>query len=112
VRLGVRTLSLLGYRAEGESNAIEALARLQRDPQHFQLVITDLTMPGLNGLELAQRVRDLRAGLPVVLASGYRDSIPTDRIQAAGVHEILSKPYTMATLALIVRRHLSSPSTN
>ncbi len=106
VRLGVRTLVQLGYAAEGESQVLVALSRLQLEPKHFQLVITDLTMPNLTGIEFTQRIHELRADLPVVLASGYKESMTSERIQAAGVCEVLAKPYTMATLALAIRRHL------
>jgi PAS domain S-box-containing protein len=110
VRLGVRALCKLGYAAEGQSNVLEALARLEREPHAFQLVITDQTMPGMNGLEFAQRLGDLRADLPVLLASGVSDSIAQERIVEAGVSGVLSKPYSVANLALLVSKHVATKS--
>jgi PAS domain S-box-containing protein len=106
VRLGVRTLQRLGYVVEGESKAGEALARLERDPQAFQLVITDQTMPELTGIDLTLRIHALRADLPVVLASGYSLALTPERIKAAGVCEVLSKPFSVAMLARVVHRQL------
>ena len=110
VRLGVRALCKIGYATEGQSNVLEALARLEREPHAFQLVITDQTMPGMSGLEFAQRIRELRADLPVLLASGISDSIAQERILEAGVREVLAKPYSIANLALLVSRHLAPRS--
>ncbi|MBK9990495.1 MAG: PAS domain-containing protein [Verrucomicrobia bacterium] len=108
VRIGVRTLCMLGYAAEGETKVLEALARLKREPNTFQLVITDQTMPSMSGLEFAQHIRDLRADLPVVLASGNSEGITPTKVRAAGVRDVLSKPYNIATLAKAVGRNLHS----
>jgi len=107
VRLGVRALCKIGYAAEGQSNVLEALALLEHEPHAFQLVITDQTMPGLSGLEFAQRIRALRADLPVLLASGISESIAQERILEAGIREVLAKPYSVTNLALLVSRHLA-----
>jgi CheY-like chemotaxis protein len=106
VRLGERILRQSGYAVEGEDRALAALARLEREPQAFQLIVTDQTMPGLTGLEFARRVQALRANLPVVLMSGYSLALTPEQIRESGVREVLTKPYTAATLAAAVRRHL------
>jgi len=85
---------------------LEALARVEQEPQAFQLVITDQTMPGMTGLEFAERIRAVRADLPVVLTSGYSSSLNPEQVQLAGVREILSKPYTASMLAEVVHRNL------
>jgi len=108
VVMGESMLRQLGYSAEGESHGLRALARIEQDPNYFQLVMTDQTMPGLSGLEFAARVRAIRPDLPVVLTTGYSTSITKERIQACGVREILAKPYTAAELAAVVHRQLQS----
>ena len=110
VRLGENMLRQFGYVVEGENQVLQALARLEADPSYFQLVITDQTMPSLSGLEFAERIHALRADLPVVLASGYSVALLPQRIQSAGIREVLAKPYSIATLAAAAHRHtLSKP---
>ena len=110
VRLGERMLRQFGYTAEGEDHVLDALARLERDPQAFQLVVTDQTMPGLTGLEFATRMHALRSDLPIVLMSGYSLALTPEKIREVGVCEVLTKPYTAATLAAAVHRHLPRKS--
>jgi len=105
-RAGELTLRRLGYDATGESQVLEALALLERDPFAFDLVVSDQTMPLLTGLEFAQRIRALRADLPVVLVSGHSYALTPEAVEAAGVREILGKPFSKEALAAAVRRHL------
>ena len=109
-RAGEITLGRLGYRAASETNVLAALARIEQEPQGYDLVITDQTMPIMTGLEFAHRVRSLRADLPVVIASGYSDSLTPDALKSAGVNEVLAKPYTLEGLADMVRRNLAKHS--
>jgi len=105
-RAGELTLRRLGYDATGESQVLEALASLESDPFAFDLVVSDQTMPALTGLEFALRIRALRADLPVVLVSGHSDALTPQAVDAAGVREILAKPFSKEVLAAAVRRHL------
>jgi PAS domain S-box-containing protein len=100
------TLGRLGYVVEADTESRAALARLERDPRAFDLVFSDQTMPGLTGLDFALRLRTLRLDLPVVLASGYSPLLTAENIRAAGVREVLSKPYTPDEIAGALRRHL------
>lgn len=99
-------LAQFGYLAESDTSSLSALARLERDPQAFDLVVSDQTMPHLTGRGLAQRLRALRPDLPVLLTSGHGQSLTPAELHAAGVPEVLAKPYTMETLALAIHRHL------
>ena len=105
-------LSQLGYLVESETAVMAALARLEREPQGFDLVVSDQTMPGVTGLEFSERVRQVRPDLPVVLASGYSAALTAESIQAAGVREVLAKPYSMEDLARAIRRHLRPTRSN
>jgi CheY-like chemotaxis protein len=105
-KIGHLSLTRLGYAVEGNCQVLEALALLERDPNAFDLVISDQTMPKMTGLEFALRVRALRPDLPVVLTSGYSLELTPERLKAAGVGELLSKPYTMERLAEVVHRHV------
>ena len=108
VNSGKLALTQLGYRAVGETSVLAALARLEREPQAFDLVISDQTMPVMTGVELAERIRVLRPDLPVVIASGHTGMLKPERLKAAGVREVLNKPFPLDQLAEAIRRHLGS----
>ena len=109
-RFSVIALTELGYVAVGETRALDALARIESDPNYFQLVITDQTMPQITGLDLATRIHTKRANLPIVIVSGYSNLLTKERIQAAGVKEVLYKPYTTNTLFTAIHRWIQPDS--
>ena len=86
--------------------AAEALALLQERPDAFDVVVTDLTMPGMTGLELAGKVRALRQGLPLILCTGFSHLVNGDIAKAAGIRAVLLKPLTKRELAMTLRRVL------
>ena len=77
---------------------MEALALFDVDAQRFDLVLTDLTMPGMTGVALANAVTQLRPGVPVLLCTGFGDDLQEDEIAAAGIHAVLRKPLEPADL--------------
>lgn len=100
----------LGYRVEACANGIEALESIARAHRPFDLVLTDHDMPGLTGYELAQRIRAEHPGLRVVISSGWpKDSI-LPRLDSKDWPPFLPKPYTLRTLARIIREVLDRPS--
>jgi signal transduction histidine kinase/ActR/RegA family two-component response regulator len=92
-------LAKLGYRVSAHARAGQALAELAARPGEFAVVLTDLTMTEMSGLQLAARVRALRPELPVVLMSGYFSDGEKQEAQALGVGRLLPKPFTMESLA-------------
>jgi len=76
------------------------------DPERYDLVITDQTMPRMTGLELARELVALRPGLPVVLYTGYADGVTDAQVEAAGVRALLRKPVEPAQLLALLRAHL------
>ena len=105
-KFGQFTLSEFGYTAECETDVLKAWAQIEADPQAFDLVISDQTMPGMNGLQFAERIRARRADLPVVLTTGFSALLTPERLHASGVREVLAKPYTTADFIAMVQRHL------
>lgn len=103
-RLAERALPLHGCRVRVFTHPEEALAALTSEPQDFDVVVTDLAMPGMNGLEFAAAVLATRPLMPVILSSGYLT--PENRAQATatGVVEILPKPCSMEEIANAARR--------
>ena len=100
-------LALLGYQVRTLTSPLEALQLFQADPQAFDLVITDQTMPELSGDELARALLALRPELPIILCSGYNSDVDDEAAQSLGVRRLLAKPVANATLCAAVRDCLS-----
>jgi PAS domain S-box-containing protein len=109
VFLVTRMLERLGYVVSGYTRAEEALAAVRADPSQFDLVVTDLNMPGMSGLDVAREVSRLRPDLPVVLASGYVTDELRAQALAAGVRQVIYKPNTVEELCDAVDRFASEP---
>jgi len=80
-----------------------ALELVSAAPEHFEVVITDQSMPRMSGLQLARTLRDLRATLPVVLYTGYGQGIAPADLQTAGIRAVLAKPIDPAALENVLR---------
>jgi PAS domain S-box-containing protein len=106
VRLASRLLESLGYTPYATTDAQEALALVRAQPDRFRVVVTDLTMPGLTGIELAEEIFKINPGLPIILTTGYTADGTEDRLKALGMLEILPKPPTREALARAVERAL------
>jgi PAS domain S-box-containing protein len=87
-----------GHRAHLAANGIEALKRLRSDYAGLDLVILDLRMPGVDGLEVLEELRELAPALPVLVATGYASEEEKAKAKAAGARKILEKPYRVADL--------------
>jgi len=94
VEIGVEMLGALGWRATGQGDPLVALRAFEADPDAFDLLVTDLAMPGMTGLELARAVTTRKPGLPVILVSGFGDSATPEALGRAGVRTVLNKPVT------------------
>ena len=92
-------LETLGYQVTAYSSSIDALNTFKQDPDRFNLVITDLTMPGLTGDQLARSLIALRPGLPIIICSGYGEIIDDKEAISLGVKQFLRKPVTIEEMA-------------
>jgi signal transduction histidine kinase/ActR/RegA family two-component response regulator len=108
VALAEETLAELGYEPAGFDSSVAALEAFHAEPQRFDLVLTDETMPDLTGVELAREIRRARPDLPIVLMSGYSGAQLTERAQATGVAEVLRKPLVRRDIAEALSRALRS----
>ncbi|HOJ15040.1 MAG TPA: response regulator, partial [Deltaproteobacteria bacterium] len=81
--------------------------RFEECTEAISCVVTDQTMPGITGAELASQLLRLRPGLPVILMTGFSELIGRDEALAMGIREYLDKPFTMGVLARAVKRCLT-----
>jgi len=100
------TLERLGYTITVTTDGSEALTIFSNDPTAFDLVITDHAMPHLPGHQLAERLLAIRKDIPIILCTGYSETVSPEKAREAGIREFLLKPLTKQELAFAVRRVL------
>lgn len=112
VLLARRSLSRLGYQITGYTDPAQALHAFAEHPDKFSAVITDLSMPGMSGVELARQILQIRPDIPIVMTSGYIR--PEDEMEArkVGVRELLLKPDTIDDLAATLHRLFATGNGN
>jgi signal transduction histidine kinase/ActR/RegA family two-component response regulator len=99
-------LTLFGYRVVALTSSVEAMAALWAAPDHYDLVLSDLTMPEQTGLDLAEAVRQIRPGMPVILMSGFSEGLDAATLEAKGVAAMVQKPVSLTDLASLVHETL------
>ena len=108
--IGRRVLERCGYRVTVKTDPREALETFQRSPDDFDLVITDLTMPPMDGLTLAAKLQGLRPGLPILLTTGHGAGVTLEAVRRAGIRDLLFKPNDLETIGEAVSRALEVKS--
>jgi PAS domain S-box-containing protein len=109
MQLGQKTLTELGYAVVTEKDPIAAMEMVRAEPARFALVITDETMPGMTGITLAGKLQQIRPDLPVILMTGYSQRLTAEKIEEAGIRQLLTKPTSVHTLGLAVHAALTRP---
>ena len=100
-------LTGLGYQTTISNNSLEALALFKDNPDAFELLITDMTMPHLTGLELAQKTLAIRPELPIILCTGFSELINKEQARAIGIQAYLMKPISVRELAITAHQLLA-----
>ena len=107
VDIGEQTLQRLGYHVVSRTSSIEALELFKAKPDYFDLVITDQTMPGMTGDALARELLRIRPDLPVIICTGYSQTIDHERAKRIGIKALVEKPMLMDEIAAAVRKVLN-----
>ena len=108
VDLGDMMLTGLGYEVEGRTSSLEALELFRAKPDRFDLVITDMTMPNMTGLELAQELIRIRPNIPIILCTGFSEHVTPDTVCNWGLKEVIMKPIVRSQISASIRRVLES----
>jgi len=101
-------LTAMGYRVSAHVSPLAALSDFLSHPLDFDVMLTDLTMPGMSGADLAERILKVRPDLPIVIATGYGNVISEERARELGIRPLLYKPFTMAVLGDAIQDALAS----
>jgi len=104
-----KVLERLGYRVECRTNGVEALEvfRTHLDSDPFELLVTDMTMPHLTGVDLAEELHRIVPDLPVIVCTGFSEQISEDRARELGIQGFLTKPVVARELAELARKVLN-----
>ncbi|MBW1705541.1 MAG: PAS domain S-box protein [Deltaproteobacteria bacterium] len=108
VDIGKQILEHLGYNVITRTSSIEALGLFKADPDGFDLVITDMTMPNMTGDKLAKAMMKIRPGIPIILCTGFSERITEKNAGEMGIKILAMKPLAMRDLAQAIRRVLGN----
>ncbi len=100
-------LSRMGYQVTGCQDSLEALDLFISNPDHFQLVITDLTMPQMTGVQLSQKLQTIKPDIPIILCTGFSDLLDENAARAIGIRKLVTKPVLKADLLTAIQQALS-----
>ena len=104
--LGQISLESLGYGVVAKTGSIEALEAFRSEPDRFDLVITDLTMPRMSGIELAEQIWKVRKDMPIIVCTGYAEFLDEKHASELGFREFLRKPILRHVMAQAIKRSL------
>ncbi len=108
LKMGRQMLTRLGYAVTTQSDCLEALKLFQGQPQDFDLVVTDMTMPHMTGDRLAREMMEIRCDIPVVLCTGYSNQITEESAARMGIKAFIYKPLVKREFADTIRQVLDS----
>jgi PAS domain S-box-containing protein len=106
IDLGTNMLKKLGYRVKTSIRPVEALDMFRADPDKFDLVISDMTMPSMTGDILSAELRQIRDDIPIIICTGYSERINEQKAKTLGIQGLIMKPFTIRRLAKSVRKVL------
>ncbi len=105
-RMEKETLEGFGYHVTAKTSGRDALDTFRANPSGFDIVVTDFTMPGMTGVQLAEELTRIRPDIPIVLVSGHDQTVSKEEQRNAGISETLEKPILSDDLGRAVRRAL------
>lgn len=108
VSVGRDRLELLGYQVESKTNPIKALELFRANPDHFDLVITDMAMPQMTGDQLVKQMLNIRPDLPTIICTGFSQNINEKKAKRIGIYQYIEKPLNWSDLARMVRMTLDN----
>ncbi len=105
-KLAQKILQKLGYKVVVKTDPAEALETFRAQPDRFDLVITDQTMPHMTGETLAGELMRIRKDVPIILCTGFSNAISEEKAMSVGIREFVTKPFAFRQLAQSIRRLL------
>ena len=88
-------------------DSLEALEHVKSNPNKFDLVITDMEMPGMGGTQLAKKILEIRPDIPIILCSGYSEKLDKEKSKLLNIKAFIDKPILIKNLTEKVREILN-----
>lgn len=110
VEASIRLLKWMGYRVTGTSDPIEALEMVRNQSRRFDLVISDLTMPMMTGIQLAEEIKRINPDIPIILLSGYGSEVASGEIKSPDISDFIIKPINKREFERVIRKVLDKSS--
>jgi len=104
-----RMLERLGYKVTARTSSLEALGSFRDSPDKFDLVITDMAMPNMPGDELSVELNKIHPDIPVLLCTGFSETLSKEKAASLGIKGFLLKPIVMKDIAQKIRELLDGP---
>ena len=101
-------LERLGYQVTIRNSSLDALETFQNQPDQFDIVITDQTMPGMTGADLARRMMQIRPDIPIILCTGYSAIVSEEKAKGIGIKEFAMKPLAQKDISKLIRKVLDT----
>lgn len=108
VKVEKQLLERLGYRVTPLTSSTEALNLFKANPDDFDLLITDMTMPQITGTQLADSVKTVRANFPVIICTGFSDQISQETYKEIGIQGFVVKPVIRKEITQVIRKVLDT----
>ena len=112
VKVGEQMLKQLGYQVDVKTSAVEALAAFRDQPDGYDLVMTDMTMPNMTGDNLAKELIKIRPNIPIIICTGFSHQIDEEKALAMGIRAFVMKPFVIKDIAETIRNVLDSEAKN
>jgi len=100
--MGKRMLETLGYTVDIKTDSLEALKVFRKDPQKYDLLVTDQAMPKMMGTELIGELKQIKPDMKAIIITGYQESIPANAIEQYGIADIISKPLILSEFSELI----------
>jgi len=107
VESGIRVLRWMGYQVQGVTIPSEALEMIRAQPHQFDLIISDFSMPQMNGIQLAEEIKRIDPRIPIILLTGYGSDIPKKQIKSNVINGVVTKPISKNELEIVIRKVLA-----
>lgn len=107
-QMGKELLEPLGYKVTVREKSLEALSTFQDNPDAFDIVITDQTMPDMTGTTLAQKILEIRKDIPIILCTGFSSLVDEDSAKKLGIQELAYKPLTKEAISSLISKVLKA----